>query len=122
MKCVLHFFIACTILSCQLVQTLIIYMTPGDTALCPKDSSPCHTLDWYNENSNGSFISSNTEVRFLNGTHRLSTPIAHIINCYNLTIAGFGSSSSQDQSQNFDGKVQPVSEIDCTFSNQDSYS
>ena len=51
---------------------------------------PCRTLDWYNQNTNGSFMRSNTEVRFLKGIHTLNTFIAEVRDCSNLTIIGMG--------------------------------
>jgi hypothetical protein len=74
----------------------IIYVTPEAESECPRDrdGSDCQTLDWYNRHSNGSFMTNNTEVRFLEGVHRLNTYIATVKNLYNLTITGFRNSSS----------------------------
>ncbi len=57
-------------------------------------------------------MSNNTEVRFLEGVHRLTTSIAKIENLYNLTITGFRNSSSLHKNDN-EGMKQPISIIDC---------
>ena len=95
--------------SLQVSQSHIIYVIPKSE--CPQDGSTCQTLDWYNQHSNGSFITSNTEVRFLEGVHTLSTSIAKVENAYNVTITGFRNASS---SRNYvEGIQRPISVIKC---------
>ena len=101
--------------SLQISQGHIIYVTPGPESECPRDGSECQTLDWYNQNSNGSFMTNNTEVRFLEGVHKLTTSIAKVKNLYNVTITGFRSSSSLHKNGN-EGIKQPNSIIDCRAS------
>ena len=110
---VLLIYITCVFFAsfCRLqAQSRLIYVTPGDKSLCPKDASTCQTLNWYNQNSNGSFMTNNTEVRFLSGTHVLNTTVAVINNCYNLTITGFENTNTSHDNKR---KVRPVSLIDC---------
>ena len=78
---------------------------------CQKGKSPRRTLDWYNQNSNGSFMTCNTEVKFLKGVHTLSTSIAKVRDCRNLTIVGMG-----QVSYSVDGIPQPTTWINCTAS------
>jgi hypothetical protein len=54
-------------------------------------------------------MTNNTEVRFLEGVHRLNTSIAKVENIYNLTITGFRTNSSLHN----EGMKQPFSIIDC---------
>ena len=91
-------------------QNHVIYVTPGDDdSLCPKNSSPCHTLDWYSKTeSNGSFIMDNTEVRFLEGVHLLKSWI-QIENHSNISLIGLESSLPNDSN----GMPQPISWIKC---------
>ena len=77
----------------QVVENRVVYVRRGNTSLCPNNVSQCQTLDWYSQNSNGSFMTDNTEVRFLEGEHLLSTSIGKQINCHNLTIIGVGTAS-----------------------------
>ena len=96
----------------HIAQGKIIYVTPGDESLCPDDVSPCKTLNWYNQNSaNSSFMTNNTEVRFLNGVHILNSTVSQIINCYNLTIVGFQTFSSFSKN-----KPQTHTVIECNAS------
>ena len=99
----------------QISQGRIIYVTPGPESECPRDGSECQTLDWYNQNSNGSFMTNNTKVRFLEGVHKLTTSIAKIKNLYNVTLTGFRNSSSLHKNGNERTK-QPISIIDCKAS------
>ena len=57
----------------------------------------------------------NTEVRFLEGVHNLTTSIAKVKNLYNVTITGFRSSSSLHKNGN-EGIKQPISVINCKAS------
>ena len=99
------------VLCLKVSQSHIIYVIPESQ--CPKDGSVCQTLDWYNQHSNGSFMASNTEVRFLEGIHKLTTSIAKVKNLYNVTITGFRKFSGLHK--NIEGLQQPIiSTIDCT--------
>ena len=91
----------------HVVQSNIIYVTPDKETLCPRNTSQCHTLDWYIQNSNGTFITDNTEVRFLKGMHILSTSII-IQNGHNISIVGVG-----DAKSNGNGIPHPTSTIGC---------
>ena len=102
-------------ISFQISQGHIIYVTPGPESECPRDGSDCQTLDWYNQNSDGSFMTNNTEVRFLEGVHKLTTSIAKVKNLYNVTITGFRSSSSLHKNIS-EGTKQPISIINCKAS------
>ena len=103
----------------QSSQGHIIYVIPDPESecACPKDGSECRTLDWYNHNSTDSesFMTSNTEVRFLEGVHKLTTSIAIVKNRYNVTITGFRNSSCLHKNGN-DGTKQPISVINCNAS------
>ena len=59
-------------------------------------------------------MTSNTEVRFLEGVHKLTTSIVKN-NLYNVTITGFRSSSSLHKNDN-EGTKQPISVINCNAS------
>ena len=99
------------VLCLKVSQSHIIYVIPESH--CPKDGSVCQTLDWYNQHSNGSFMANNTEVRFLEGIHKLTTSIAKVKNLYNVTVTGFRKSSRLHK--NIEGLQQPtISTIDCT--------
>ena len=106
-------FLLVVAVSLQISQGNIIYVTRGPESECPRDGSDCRTLDWYNQNSTESFITNNTEVRFLEGVHKLTTSIAKVKNLYNVTITGFRSSSSLHKNGN-EGTKQPISVIDCS--------
>ena len=108
-------FLLVVAVSFQISQGHIIYVTPGPESECPRDGSDCRTLDWYNQNSNGFFMKNNTEVRFLEGVHKLTTSIAKVKNLYNVTITGFRSSSSLHKNIS-EGIQQPISIIDCKSS------
>ena len=60
-------------------------------------------------------MTNNTEVRFLEGVHKLTTSIAKIKNLYNVTITGFRNPSSLHKNGN-EGIKQPISIIDCRAS------
>ena len=60
-------------------------------------------------------MTNNTEVRFLEGVHKLTTSIAKVKNLYNVTITGFRSSSSLHKTVS-EGLQQPISIIDCKTS------
>ena len=77
----------------DVVYSGTIYVTPGSKSLCPKDALPCETLDEYITGSNGSFITSNTTVILLNGTHLLSTAL-EVRNCDYVRITGITNSVS----------------------------
>lgn len=91
----------------QVVQSNIIYVTPDKEVLCPRNGSQCHTLDWYIQYFNGSFITDNTEVRFLKGVHILSTSVV-IQNGHSISIVGVGGAKSSDN-----GIPHPTSRIRC---------
>ena len=100
----------CMLMFSQLAQSHIIEIIPKSQ--CQKGELQCRTLDWYNQNSNGPFMTSNTEVRFLKGTHILSTSFMEVRNCRNLTIIGMGQVSYDV----VDGMPQPTAWINCTGS------
>ena len=93
----------------QVVENRVVYVRPGNTSLCPNNVSQCQTLDWYSQNSNGSFMTDNTVVRFLESEHLLSTSIGKHINYHNLTIIGVGTPS-----HDVNGTPSPTSWINCT--------
>ena len=96
--------------SLQVSQNHVIYVTPESQ--CARDGSECQTIDWYNLNSSGSFMTNNSEVRFLEGVHKLTTPIAKVKNLYNVTITGFRKYSSL-----LEGIQQSINSIiDCKVS------
>ena len=64
-----------------MAQSHIIEIVPESQ--CQKGESSCRTLDWYNQNSYGAFMTSNMVVKFLKGNHILSTSITEVRNCRN---------------------------------------
>ena len=103
--------------SLQIAQGRIIYVTPESSqCLYLRDGSECQTLNWYNQHPNESFMTNNTEVRFLEGVHNL-THIATVNNLYNVTITGFRNGSSKN---NIEGMKQPISIIDCSVASNSS--
>ena len=97
-------------------QANVVYVTPGDESLCPVNASPCHTLDWYINNSsttNGSFMADNTEVIFLKGTFTLSTTI-FLESSRNISLTGADSIMNQ-------GVPQPSSRIICKMAISQSH-
>ena len=57
-------------------------------------------------------MANNTEVRFLEGVHKLTTFIAEVKSVYNVNITGFRNSSSLHK--NVESGQHPISIIDCT--------
>ena len=101
------------ILLCGVVFDVVysgtIYVTPGSKSLCPKDALPCETLDEYITGSNGSFITSNTTVILLNGTHMLSTAL-EVRNSDHIRIVGINSNLVSP----YDNNSLPHTFIKCT--------
>ena len=86
-------------------QQRILYVK--NSSQCPDDTTECHTLDWYSNNYNVSFIS-NTIMLFEEGTHFLSNFIK-VSNCHGFTMTGNGSAMRDS-----DGLPQPRSKISCS--------
>ena len=76
----------------------ILYVTPDTNIPCPGSGVPCLTLSQYTQDQH-KYFKSDTELRFLSGVHRLSSPI--IIeggtnnNITNLTLFGLGPRQSK---------------------------
>ena len=73
---------------CPASQSLDYCIIPdaGDCGDCPFNNAPCHTLQYYANNSN---FTSNTVFHFLRGEHTLST-VVEVANVTNLSLVGVG--------------------------------
>ena len=71
----------------------VYYVKPSEAEQCSPHLQPCHTLQYYVNNSN---FSSNSTFLFLKGLHTLHS-VAEIRNVTNLALIGVGSENSKVQ-------------------------
>ena len=95
---VIAMLLECSIISCSYAKNggtpAILYITPKSDIPCP--GTPCLTLSQYAQDQ-GTFISTDIELRFLSGVHRLRNPIIIEGGTHITTLALVGESQGQSK-------------------------